>query len=158
MKTATLAPLKTPLNIIWLLILPLTDLSLLLQDGFAPPEDEEIDEGAQGDQEEFWSLLHLFITFINLSPPLTLDHYCCDPPLSPLYFVSYNLPLLLHSCLQLSMSMLTCCTAPLPKLLRAKDTKPSVSGLRPSSLAWLTRFTLTCYQMERLHCRASLAC
>lgn len=27
-----------------------------LQEGFAPPEDEDVDEGAQGDQEEFWTL------------------------------------------------------------------------------------------------------
>lgn len=24
-----------------------------LQEGFAPPEDDDVDEGAQGDQEEF---------------------------------------------------------------------------------------------------------
>lgn len=30
-----------------------TDLSLLLQEGFAPPDEDEIDEGAHGDQEEF---------------------------------------------------------------------------------------------------------
>ena len=29
-----------------------TDLRLLLQEGFAPPDDEAIDEGAQGDQED----------------------------------------------------------------------------------------------------------
>lgn len=29
------------------------DLSCLLQEGFAPPEDDEIDKGAQGDQNEF---------------------------------------------------------------------------------------------------------
>ncbi|KAM7367626.1 hypothetical protein PAMP_013912 [Pampus punctatissimus] len=28
-------------------------IELNQQEGFAPPEDEEIDEGAQGDQEEF---------------------------------------------------------------------------------------------------------
>lgn len=33
--------------------LPHTDPSFHLQEGFAPPEDDEIDEGAQGDQEEF---------------------------------------------------------------------------------------------------------
>lgn len=36
-----------------LLLLTDTELDLLPQDGFAPPEDEEIDEGKQGDQEEF---------------------------------------------------------------------------------------------------------
>lgn len=44
---------KSSKNKYFILILPHTDLSLLLQEGFAPPEDEEIDEGAQGDQEEF---------------------------------------------------------------------------------------------------------
>ena len=33
--------------------LSLIDPRFLFQDGFAPPDDEEIDEGAQGDQEEF---------------------------------------------------------------------------------------------------------
>lgn len=28
-------------------------LPLVLQEGFAPPDDEDVDEGAQGDQEEF---------------------------------------------------------------------------------------------------------
>lgn len=43
-----------PLKYAGLLISLTTDLSLLLQEGFAPPEDEEVDEGAQGEQEEFW--------------------------------------------------------------------------------------------------------
>lgn len=30
-----------------------TDFSLLFQEGFAPPDDDEIDEVAQGDQDEF---------------------------------------------------------------------------------------------------------
>lgn len=34
-------------------LMRLTDRSLFLQDGFAPPDDEEIEEAAQGDQEEF---------------------------------------------------------------------------------------------------------
>lgn len=29
------------------------DILYATEEGFAPPEDEEIDEGAQGDQEEF---------------------------------------------------------------------------------------------------------
>lgn len=34
-------------------ILLYTNLSLLSQEGFAPPEDDDVDKGAEGEQEEF---------------------------------------------------------------------------------------------------------
>lgn len=65
-----------------------TDFNLLFQEGFAPPDDDEIDEAAQGDQDEFWTP-RLFITFINQPPPLSPfylpENYCHNSPFSPLF-------------------------------------------------------------------------
>lgn len=81
-------------------ILPYTDLSFLLQEGFAPPEDDEIDEGARGDQDEFWAPPPLLSITISLYPSLLSpcnlpDHYPHLPPLSffPLLFYFLQSPL-----------------------------------------------------------------
>lgn len=62
----------------------LTQVFFFLQEGFAPPEDDEIDEGARGDQEEFWTPPLLFITIslflFHLSPFNLSDHYYHQSP------------------------------------------------------------------------------
>lgn len=77
---------------------PHADISFILffQDGFAPPEDEEeIEEGPEGDQEEFWTLCPLFITiqFVPLltSHPLTYLIIVLIP--SPILFYFLQSPL-----------------------------------------------------------------
>lgn len=73
------------------------DLCSLQQDGFAPPEDEEID-GARGDQEEFWTPprhLHQFVPFPTYLPVDPPDHHHHHPSSSFYHFIYlpfYSLP------------------------------------------------------------------